>query len=569
MNKNDWLCIWLLLKDTYYKDKKRVISMIVLAFIEVFHVYIGIFLLGNLVDLFSKGYSFERVVTIVAAAFLFEYLCTFIQKEAQKYYDTKLDYTKDIETKYMNEKAMEFDYEYLEEPEVADLRYRSFGKSYYGITGWCLMTTKSLIKGFFSIVITGIVVSPMIIQNVNEDSFISSRICAIILLGCVLLFTFLNYKAGIYYTRKAKEEINRVENLYNRKQYYLEKFSDIEFQKDIRISSLQDTVLYDVNRMFDGLKEVEYEHGACFIKREHVGGVLVGLNCALVYLYTGISAFMGSMTVGSALILASSILQFSTQMVHLGAAFGNIKSAAMFAKDYLDFMGLKDKNSSCEIRDVNSIKKIEFDHVSFKYPDEQEYVLMDVCLTIDTDETIAIVGQNGSGKTTLIKLLCGLYQDYEGQIKVDGVDLKKLNKEEYWKRLSIVFQDYNILDFSIRENFNEGESDKNIFTALKKSGLEIDSLDYKVGKNVYSDGINFSGGERQKMAIARSILKNACAVIMDEPTAALDPIAENEIYRGFSNLINGRGGIYISHRLSSCQFCQKIIVFNGGKVVQQ
>lgn len=230
MTKKDWINIWLILQDAYKKDKMRIICMIVMAFMEVIQVYIDIFLFGKIVDCFYLGLGVSSIVLYVMAVFLIKYLCVIIGKEAQKYYDTKLDYTKDIETKYMNQKSMGFDYELLEESSVSDLRYRSFGKSYYGITGWCLVNMKGLIKGFFSIVITIGLVGPALLSKASRMTQLGPINPAILMFLVVVVLTLLNYKAGIYYTNKAKEEINKAENNYNRKQYYFEKFSDCKRQ---------------------------------------------------------------------------------------------------------------------------------------------------------------------------------------------------------------------------------------------------------------------------------------------------------------------------------------------------
>ena len=572
MKKEDWGVIIELLKNEFKNDKARIICTVLLAILEVIRAYIGILLLGKITDLFALGYSANKFILYVVVAFVIKFACVLIYKMALKYYDTRLDYTKDIETKYMNEKAMSFDYEFLEDPSVSDLRYRSFGKSYYGITGWCLVTVQSLLRGIFSIIITTVIVGPMLTQGLLKSGSIASKVLSFLTIALIVILTMINYRTGIHYTSTAKNEINKAENLYNRKQYYMEKLSDTEFQKDIRISNLQKVIAEDISNMFRALRESEYKNGSLYIMRERFGGCLMGLNCIAIYLFTGISAYMGFMSAGSVIIMASSILQFSDQMLKLGTAFGNMKSASLFARDYLDFMKLDSNNKVSKNENVFSvpaIEKIEFENVSFKYPNEDNYVLKNVSMDLDMTEKVAIVGKNGSGKTTLIKLLCGLYKDYEGRIKINGIDIRNFKKEDYWKKISCVFQDFNIFSFSVRENFGGSEDSGKICEALNKSGVNVEDIDDKVGKNIYLDGKNFSGGEKQKMAIARAIYKDADLVIMDEPTAALDPIAESEIFTGFDRLISGRGGIYISHRLSSCKFCKRIIVLNEGKVVQQ
>lgn len=570
MNKKDWINIWLLIKDTYSKDKKRIVSMIVMSITKIISIYIGIFLLGNIVDCLYIGYSLEYFVQNVLLVFVIQYFCVVLSKLAQKYYDTKLDYSKDIETKYMNQKAMEFDYEYLEDSKISDLRYRSFGQSYYGITGWCLINVNNLLQGIFSIIITIILICPRLFTSTRFDGILGSQILSVVALLSVIVLTLINYKIGIHYTQLAKNEINSAESIYNRKQFYMNKFFDTECQKDIRLSKLQNIVLYDVKKMYNKLSDVEYRHGNLYLKRERFGGVLTGFNCILVYTVVGIRAVLGLLTAGNAIIVASSILQFSNQMLAFASTLGNMKSAALFAQDYFDFMNIENKKSVLTTNDnehTRANNEIEFINVSFKYPNSNDYVLKNVNVTFECNKKIAIVGENGSGKTTLLKLLCGFYNDYEGEIYFNGTNFKEIEKKLLHERIAAVFQDFNILAFSIKDNF-ENNSEDEIQDALKEAGIKVASIDDNISKSIYFDGINFSGGEQQKIAIARAIAKDAEIVVMDEPTAALDPIAENEVFRGFDRLIKNCGGIFISHRLSSCKFCQKIIVMKQGNIVQ-
>ena len=226
---------------------------------------------------------------------------------------------------------------------------------------------------------------------------------------------------------------------------------------------------------------------------------------------------------------------------------------------------------------------MEFDHVSFRYPGSEEEVLRDLNLSFDTGRKLAIVGKNGSGKTTFIKLLCRLYEPAQGCIRVNGTDIREYDADAYNDLLAVVFQDFRIFSFEVGENIaGSAEPDeKRVWDALDRAGLTDRAqmmergLHTFVGKEYDESGVNFSGGERQKMAIARAIYKDAPFVIMDEPTAALDPVSEYEVYAGFDQMIggkkngSGKAALYISHRLASCRFCQDILVFDGGRVIQR
>lgn len=217
---------------------------------------------------------------------------------------------------------------------------------------------------------------------------------------------------------------------------------------------------------------------------------------------------------------------------------------------------------------------IEFRDVSFTYPGTQVKVLDHVSITIRSGEHLSIVGLNGAGKTTFVKLLCRLYDVDQGEILLDGVNIKDYEYVEYMKLFSVVFQDFKLLAFSIRENIilDQKASEEEIANIYKLAGIEDKIISLEKGidtiifKSFDKDGIELSGGEQQKLAIARALYKNSLIVILDEPTAALDPIAEYDIYRQFDTLVGGKTAIYISHRLSSCKFCDKIAVFAEGMI---
>ena len=221
--------------------------------------------------------------------------------------------------------------------------------------------------------------------------------------------------------------------------------------------------------------------------------------------------------------------------------------------------------------------EIEFEHVSFRYPGEKEYALKDLSIKFRIGEKMAIVGRNGSGKTTMIKLLCRLYEPTEGRILLNGVDIRKFQEQEYRRLFSVVFQDFKLFDLELGENVagSEHYDRKKVGDCLKKAGYSLNQKKMAKGLDTYlykgydESGVEISGGEAQKIAIARALYKQSSFILLDEPTAALDPLAENEIYQSFDAIVGTKTAIYISHRLSSCKFCNDIIVFDQGKLIQR
>ncbi len=291
------------------------------------------------------------------------------------------------------------------------------------------------------------------------------------------------------------------------------------------------------------------------------------------YFYLGVLAVMGRITIGtfSQLLSAGGTIHASLQAIVMGIQDIVKRSAYLYEVIKLMEYPMAMEQGDRTVEDISLGHEIEFRNVSFKYPGSEVEVLRDVSIKLHSGEKLSVVGLNGAGKTTFIKLLCRLYDVNSGEILLDGVNIREYNSDEYRKLFSVVFQDFRLLAFSAEENIllgSEGETEK----LFEKVGLsdKIKSLpngkDTMMFKQFDKQGVELSGGEQQKLAIARALYKNSPVVILDEPTAALDPVAEYEIYRQFNDLVNGKTAVYISHRLSSCKFCDRIAVFSEGTV---
>ena len=225
---------------------------------------------------------------------------------------------------------------------------------------------------------------------------------------------------------------------------------------------------------------------------------------------------------------------------------------------------------------LNNKFEIEFRNVSFKYPGAENDALKNINIHIKNGEKLAVVGRNGSGKTTFIKLLCRLYDATEGEILINGINIRDYTKESIINLYSVVFQDFKIFSTTLAQNISAGEeyNHEKLFEALDKSNIKnrVLKMEKQEGTYLYKDldkaGVEISGGEAQKLALARALYKDAPIVILDEPTAALDPVAENEIYNRFNSFTEKKTAIYISHRLSSCAFCDSIAVFNNAELAE-
>lgn len=300
----------------------------------------------------------------------------------------------------------------------------------------------------------------------------------------------------------------------------------------------------------------------------------------LIYGYMAYLVIIGSISIGDFSMYISAGNNFTNYITEFIYNAVQLRQMCLYLDTYLKFeqlpsKGKTGKKSVNSILDSNKIT-IEFKHVYFKYPRSEEYTLKDVNITISNGEKLSVVGPNGAGKTTFIKLLCRLYTPDKGEILLNGVNKNEYSYDEYMRLLSVVFQDYKLFSFTMKENIVfEKESqvpDEEINVVLEKVGLleKIEELEKGIYTSLYKNfdknGIELSGGQAQKLAIARAVYKNAPIVVLDEPTAALDPYAEYEIYTSFNKLIGNHTAIYISHRLSSCKFCDKIAVFEDGEL---
>lgn len=301
-----------------------------------------------------------------------------------------------------------------------------------------------------------------------------------------------------------------------------------------------------------------------------------GILGGVVYLFVAFQAWNGHMDVGDVLRYYGCITQLISAAASLIVAVSGLTGVNYSNKLLFRYLDLPEESHSGGKPMTNAAHSLTFHGVSFRYSPELSPALDHIDLYIQPGEHVAIVGRNGSGKTTLAKLLCRLYRPDEGVILVDGLDASEYDHNTYRQNIAAVFQDFKLFSFGVGENI-AGQSQYDpeaVWNALELAGIRprVEALPKKLETSIYrdfeEDGVEFSGGEEQKLAIARALYKNAPILILDEPTAALDPFSEAEIYEKFEKISKGKTVIYISHRLSSCKFCDRILVMENGRIVQ-
>lgn len=581
MKKKDFENLWFLFKAVYRQEKKTFYIGVAGAVLEAIDRYLFVILLGMIIDAALSGKSLKNMLWMIGAAMGAKFVLEALQSRLRESLKKKLEnFPKEFASRDLNQKALTMDYEYLEDANARDIRYRSFQRSFYGIGGWLMMVIYSMVRNGVSIIISIGIVAPMFqAASGGEIIWISSAWCSVFLLVGLGLLAWAGCRISVGGTRKAMQKYCDNSAAYTKKMYYLDLLAGVEPQKDIRVLHFEQVIHQEVEVLFGSIHENEKQQNRIYVRRNYLQQLSFGLSSLFIYLFVGLRAYAGVITLGNVVTYASGMEQFIYAINHLSVMIGHLKSAAMYAEDYRAFIELGKRKYEGTIpveKRRDDRFSVEFINVSFKYPGSDTYVIKNLNLKFVIGEKMAIVGKNGSGKTTFIKLLCRLYDVTEGCIKLNGIDIRKYDYRDYCALFAVVFQDFQIFAFPVGENVAAGSEadEERIASAMKKAGLgeRLETLEDGVytcvGKEYDERGIAFSGGEKQKLAIARAVYKDAAFVIMDEPTAALDPEAEAQVFAGFDKMVGKKTAIYISHRLASCRFCEDILVFDEGKVVQ-
>lgn len=433
-----------------------------------------------------------------------------------------------------------------------------------------------------------------IINNHTPFIHLSSNACQLIvailkfIVFCFIIISFntwiilalaltagLEYLTMLYidhYEYRTKDERIKI----SRKMKYFAGISEnYKTGKDIR--------LYGLNTWIkDNIKQLMSEHYSLFNKlaikkilSSFADLLVIVARDGISYLYLITMVSKNKISAAEFMLYFSTISSFVDILGEIVISFEQLTKGNYAAKDYRIFMTLKSINYGNLSMNSNSIKSIVFENVKFRYPGAETDAIDDVNFEIHSGESLAIVGLNGAGKTTLVKLLCGMYQPSDGYIWLDGNNQSDYSRKEYYKVISSVFQKISVLPFTIRDNVVYSEySENRLHDSLSLSGLRekiymLSNRDetYLVA-NVFQNAVDLSGGELQKLALSRAMYKNASILVLDEPTAALDPLAEEEMYMKYSSYSNDKISFFISHRLASTRFCNKILFLENGRIVE-
>lgn len=488
--------------------------------------------------------------------------------------------------KTISEKALLMDYELLEKKETIDniTKVHEGMRAYGSVQSFCRMIAK-MIGIIVNIVYSVILIVPVFIPVAEESPTLLFRFCnsavgGILLAAVLIIYLALLYRGNKVYGKLQKEAFERNVDANTKLVYYTEPITAGNYRqgKDIRMIRLDISYVKNYKEYAKKSMDILYSLHRRSEKLAAVSTVFSTFFSLACYVYVGLKALLGMITVGS-------VAKYVSAFTKLASAFGDIVDlyiSMQISAEYLSylvkFMNIENRKYDgtlpIEKRDDNEYE-IEFRDVSFSYPNSEKPVIDHVSFKLKIGKKMALVGPNGAGKSTFIKLLCRLYDPTEGEILLNGIDIRYYDYTEYIRLFSVVFQDFKLFSFSIAENVAVSKEfdEKKVRDCLYKAGFSerLGELEKDIHTTLFKleeDGMEISGGEAQKIAIARALYKDSPLVILDEPTSALDPESEYEIYQSFDGLVEDKTAIYISHRMSSCRFCNQILVFDKGKIVQ-
>lgn len=551
------------IKTAYNIDKLYILFLPLSSICKALIPLTSIVMLKFIVDELTNHSRIKRLLLLVLVALLvscffylmgnlFAYIIDIREKKVISGFDMRL-----------GKKIMSMSFPCVEDSKILDLKE----KAIYPIRNQGIL--KNMLDNIVSIVqnIVTLCGLTFIISTLN-------KFLLLILIAFVVINACISMKSQDAETEFISEIIKD-----NREMgYYKSLTQDFNSGKDIRLYQIKSLILSKsrnyIERSTNLFKKLMSKTG----RWSGISGVVVQTQISMIYGYIAYEVIDSAITIGSFTMYISAAISFCVALSSFLQNTIKFKQIIKFLLPYKEFeeMCLMDNNQHNNDLSLEDDFYIEFKNVSFKYPNSDANVLENICIKIRSGEKLSIVGVNGSGKTTFIKLLCRLYEPTEGEITLNGININSFDFFKYVQHINTIFQDFKLFAFPIAENIvmnAEWNSDK-INNIISNVGLKGKSdsmnnfINIPLGKTFEEDGIEISGGEYQKVALARALYRDSKIVILDEPTAALDPVSENKIFMDFNNLTKDKTAIYISHRMSSCIFCDNIAVFAEGKIVQ-
>lgn len=548
-------------------------------------VYGGLFLTAEMIDCLLAG-DFERAAWFAGALLLLNVFFGVAGEVVRRKFRGMKNKIWLIFYVWLREKAFSLDYETMENPQVAEkILYSERTSDMYGGLGIMLYQYCEILRSALNVLLSSAMVLSLCLKEPAQAKgilgMLSAPLSSMLLFALVLTGMMIcAFRVFQRFAKKQMEIFGAHTGVENRLMYLLNQiYGNVKAAKIIRIYGMEEMIME--NTRTDQDKSKVYFEQMCDVERQEgdANKLVNSFFTVASYLLVAVKTVTGAITVGAFTRYAGALNQFGNACFTMISSNGELRKIATYMKEFLDFLNtesMHEKGSIPVEKREDGEYELAFENVSFHYPGNEELALKDVNCRLRIRGKLAVVGRNGAGKTTFIKLLCRLYEPTKGRITLNGVDIRKYDEEEYRRLFGVVFQDFKLFAFPVWENITAGSErqKERIEEALRQADAKemVEKMPQGIDTYLYKnleDGVEVSGGEAQKLALARALYKDAPVVILDEPTAALDPKAEAEVYAHFNKMVEGRTSIYISHRMSSCRFCDDIIVFENGRIVER
>lgn len=549
------------------KHKPYLILVLLLSIISTIGTrYIWLFVSKYVVAYINKenvnGNLTATLITLTALALFFSIQFVIVQY----WVDPAAYYIRPMFMLRRNNQYFHLAYEKTELQNTLDLKQKSINA-----TSWPQNGIEGLIrKAIVLLSELAVCIVAMIILGLRSPIMI-----AFVILEGLVSFLIIDR------TSKLEKKLTKDDVVYEKRKetYFTKSARDYSSGKDIRIFRTEKTIMDTIAGLNQFMHSKVKEARIAWIKCDSVVLLLEMMRGIIMYVLLLYMIIAKGLSISEFTLYIGCVTNFALSFQALVKTFAEARNCSREVNDFREFESMcsEKETAIASIPETNNYV-LEFLNVSFKYPGADKYALKDFSLKIENASKLAVVGNNGAGKTTFIKLLLRLYEPTQGEIQLNGINIRDFSRDEYFRLFSPVFQDLEYYPFTLAENISMNditETDVEKADRIARSvGLDAKLNEWpngiltNISKDMHDDGVNLSGGELQKMGLARAIYKNAPIVILDEPTAALDALAESKVYEDFDKIADGKTAIYISHRLASTKFCDVIVMIQSGSIVE-
>lgn len=555
-----------MINNAWHGCRRLLFLVVAIAVLEILYNLAGLYIAPEILDIVQKEGSTAQLLSTIA----FFTGALFVTKGLRFYLSTYSDYCR-IEVRSTIIGQIAYKSNTTSYPNTLKEDFIGLRESAHHQVEGNHVATEYIWKvlGEFLTNVGGFIIYLFIMSNLDPV------LMMVIIITCFVSFFVSRNISSWMYTHRDEEE-----KYYAQKVYFRSKAESPVIAKDIRIFGLQNWLEELLDKVHNVYLDFRFKVSARFLVGDLVDTVLTMARSGIAYVY------LIRMVLAKEIDVAEFVLYFAAVSSFTTWVSGILQNVSRLHKDSLDINKVRmflEYPEPFIFEDGEAVPKadlyeIKLDSVSYRYPGANKDTIHNIDLTIRAGEKLAVVGLNGAGKTTLVKLICGLIDPTNGRVLLNGTDIRCFNRKEYYRLFSAVFQEFSILDVTVAECITQSTDmvdERKMQRCIEQAGLtdfiaELpDGLQTHVGRDVFSDGVLFSGGQTQRLMLARALYKDGPVLILDEPTAALDPIAENDIYMKYNDMTAGKTSVFISHRLASTRFCDRILFLLDGGISEE